>query len=231
MTKFYYKVLGLPEDCTHEEIKKKYRTLALEWHPDKNAENRTRASEMFNIISEAYQVLGNREKRAKYDSTPSSSSYKPSKLYNPMDLFNYIFGVNKSSRKSRSSSTSSSSSISNSSNQSGINTLVNYNPDLNEQMNMLSMIPSIFNHSNMMQGFDDNFFKEHSSSHCVFHQSTSIIRNGKKETKSVNGYYKDGKKHVEKKHTYFDKDGQEKTDIKKYIVPSKSKSKSKYLHK
>lgn len=216
MTKFYYKVLGLPENSSHDDIKKKYRKLALEWHPDKNPENRTRANEMFTIISEAYQVLGNREKRAEYDKTLTSSSYKPSKLYNPMDLFNYIFGIKKPKEETTQSTTS---------NQTSLYSPTHFNDNFSNHMNMLSIMPSIFNQSNMMTGFNDNFFKQHTNSPGVFHQSTSIIRNGKKETKSVNGYYKDGKKHIEKRHVYIDKDGKQKTDVKKYIVPSKTTNK------
>ena len=133
-----------------------------------------------------------------------------------MDLFNYIFGINKSKENPTQVK---------SSNQSSLHSNTDFNNNFSNHMNMLSIMPSIFNHSNMMSGFNDNFFKQHSNSPGAFHQSTSVIRNGKKETKSVNGYYKDGKKHIEKKHTYIDKDGKQKTDVKKYVVPSKSKSK------
>src|ERR1044072_3683198 len=64
--KDYYKVLGGPEDATGAEIKKAYRKLALEFHPDANKGN-TKAEERFKEISEANDVLGDPKKRKEYD--------------------------------------------------------------------------------------------------------------------------------------------------------------------
>lgn len=60
-----YKILGLSPSATKEEIKKAYRKLALEWHPDKNKS--TNAHEMFIKINEAYLILYDEQARAKYD--------------------------------------------------------------------------------------------------------------------------------------------------------------------
>jgi molecular chaperone DnaJ len=65
-TKDYYAVLGMPASATHDEIKKQYRKLAAKHHPDKN-QNDPKAAERFKEISEAYQVLGDPEKRKQYD--------------------------------------------------------------------------------------------------------------------------------------------------------------------
>ena len=65
-TKDYYAVLGVPSSATQDEIKKKYRKLAAKHHPDKNP-NDPKAAETFKEISEAYQVLGDAEKRKQYD--------------------------------------------------------------------------------------------------------------------------------------------------------------------
>src|SRR5262245_60780596 len=65
-TKDYYSVLGVPSSATQDEIKKKYRKLAAKHHPDKNP-NDPKAAETFKEISEAYQVLGDAEKRKQYD--------------------------------------------------------------------------------------------------------------------------------------------------------------------
>lgn len=65
--KNYYKILGVPRDAKLKEIKKEYRRLALEWHPDKNTENKEEAEKMFQDISEAYEVLSDKEMREKYD--------------------------------------------------------------------------------------------------------------------------------------------------------------------
>src|SRR5438094_10109846 len=65
-TKDYYTVMGVPASATQEEIKKQYRKLAAKHHPDKN-QNDPKAAERFKEISEAYQVLGDAEKRKQYD--------------------------------------------------------------------------------------------------------------------------------------------------------------------
>ena len=67
----YYEVLGVPKTATADEIKKAYRKLAIKYHPDKwvngtDAEKKD-AEEKFKEGAEAYDVLGNEEKRRKYD--------------------------------------------------------------------------------------------------------------------------------------------------------------------
>ncbi|MEU6846681.1 molecular chaperone DnaJ [Streptomyces sp. NPDC046716] len=64
--KDYYKVLGVPKDATDAEIKKAYRKLARENHPDANKGN-PKAEERFKEISEANDVLGDPKKRKEYD--------------------------------------------------------------------------------------------------------------------------------------------------------------------
>ncbi len=62
----YYEILGVPRNADQETIKKSYRRLALQYHPDKNPGNKE-AEEKFKEAAEAYEVLSNPEKRAKYD--------------------------------------------------------------------------------------------------------------------------------------------------------------------
>lgn len=62
----YYKILGVPKSSTESEIKKSYRKLAIKHHPDKNPDNKE-AEKKFKEISEAYQVLIDKDKRQKYD--------------------------------------------------------------------------------------------------------------------------------------------------------------------
>ena len=62
----YYEVLGVERTCTAQELKSSFRKLALQFHPDKNAGDK-KAEEKFKELSEAYEVLSDPEKRARYD--------------------------------------------------------------------------------------------------------------------------------------------------------------------
>jgi len=64
--KDYYKILGVERGADDKAIKRAYRRLAVKYHPDKNPGDR-RAEERFKEINEAYEVLGDPSKRAKYD--------------------------------------------------------------------------------------------------------------------------------------------------------------------
>src|SRR5579871_6474217 len=65
--KDYYAILGVPKNAAEKDIKSAYRKLARKWHPDANPKNPKEAEEKFKEISEAYEVLGDPEKRKKYD--------------------------------------------------------------------------------------------------------------------------------------------------------------------
>ena len=66
MKREYYEVLGVSRTATKDEIKKAYRKLALQFHPDKNPDNKD-AEEHFKEVNEAYEVLSNDDKRRRYD--------------------------------------------------------------------------------------------------------------------------------------------------------------------
>lgn len=87
--KDYYAALGLAPDASEEEIRKAYRRLALQWHPDRNSGD-ARAAERFKEISEAYAVLIDAGKRRDYDrarqvGTPGSFRHKREDIFR--DLF------------------------------------------------------------------------------------------------------------------------------------------------
>ena len=62
----YYEVLGVSKNATPEELKKAYRKLALQYHPDRNPGDKE-AEEKFKEAAEAYDVLSNPDKKARYD--------------------------------------------------------------------------------------------------------------------------------------------------------------------
>jgi len=71
--KDYYKVLGVDRKASADEIKKAYRKLAMQYHPDRNPGDK-KAEERFKEFNEAYQVLSDEKKRTRYDQLGSSYS-------------------------------------------------------------------------------------------------------------------------------------------------------------
>ncbi|MGB2925819.1 MAG: DnaJ C-terminal domain-containing protein [Limnothrix sp.] len=98
--KDYYSILGVSKSASADEIKKTFRKLALKYHPDRNPGD-TVAEEKFKEISEAYEVLSDKEKRTKYDqygqywqqaSTTGSNPYSGSGAGVNVDFNNFDFG-------------------------------------------------------------------------------------------------------------------------------------------
>ncbi len=73
-SKDYYKTLNVSKDANQEEIKRAYRKLALKYHPDANPNNKEEAEKNFKEIGEAYAVLSDPEKRARYDQFGSADT-------------------------------------------------------------------------------------------------------------------------------------------------------------
>ncbi|KAK9720706.1 hypothetical protein K7432_003983 [Basidiobolus ranarum] len=63
----YYDILNISVDATETDIKKAYRKGSLQWHPDRNLDRKEEAEQRFKLLAEAYEVLGDAEKRAIYD--------------------------------------------------------------------------------------------------------------------------------------------------------------------
>ena len=76
MDKNLYHVLGVSKDATEAEIKSAYRKLARKYHPDVNKDSKE-AADKFKEISCAYDILGNKEKRQKYDNNEIDAEGKP----------------------------------------------------------------------------------------------------------------------------------------------------------
>lgn len=98
MSDNYYDVLGLRKNASNKDIKKAYHKLALKWHPDKHAnksdDKKKEAENKFKEINEAYEILGNPEKRKKYDIhgkrffSENESGYQ---FHNANDIFRQVF--------------------------------------------------------------------------------------------------------------------------------------------
>jgi molecular chaperone DnaJ len=95
----FYDVLGVSRTATEQEIKSSYRKLALQYHPDRNPDN-PGAEERFKECSEAYAVLADAEKRARYDrfghagvgSTPGAGGFDATVFTDFQDIFGDLFG-------------------------------------------------------------------------------------------------------------------------------------------
>jgi curved DNA-binding protein CbpA len=74
--KDYYQILGVSRDASGEDIRKAFRQLALRYHPDQNPDNLKDAEEKFKEINEAYEVLGDAQKKRRYDHVIGWTGYR-----------------------------------------------------------------------------------------------------------------------------------------------------------
>ena len=100
--KDYYKILGVKNDASIDEIKKAFKKLALKFHPDryagKSEKEKKEAEEKFKEIAEAYGVLSDKEKKEKYDKFGDEDATFDSGFsgFSTMDFDNFFkgFGFN-----------------------------------------------------------------------------------------------------------------------------------------
>ena len=86
-----YKILGIDKSCNENDIKKAYKKLAFQYHPDKNISSD--AESKFREISEAYDILMNTDKRRMYDNFGYDSISGDIPQINPLELFQSLFNV------------------------------------------------------------------------------------------------------------------------------------------
>ena len=86
--KDYYRILGVPENASQAEIKKAFRKLAFQYHPDTNPGNEQEAAERFKEINEAYGVLGDENRRRQYDLARKGQF---AGAYSQQDIFRQTF--------------------------------------------------------------------------------------------------------------------------------------------
>jgi molecular chaperone DnaJ len=92
----YYEVLGVERTASSEEVKRAYRKLAVQFHPDKNPDD-AQAEEKFKELGEAYDVLMDGDKRAAYDRfghaafSQGGASFRGN-FHDPFDIFREVFG-------------------------------------------------------------------------------------------------------------------------------------------
>jgi molecular chaperone DnaJ len=92
----YYEVLGVAKDVGTDEIKKAYRKLAVEYHPDKNPGDKS-AEEKFKELGEAYEILNDPQQRAAYDQYGHAAfdrraHARAGSFHDPFEIFREVFG-------------------------------------------------------------------------------------------------------------------------------------------
>ncbi len=104
----YYEILGVAKTASQEEIKKSYRKVALQFHPDRNPDNKE-AEEKFKEAAEAYEVLSDEGKRQKYDQFGHAGMHGGQDFHhgnmedifeNFSDIFGDLFGQGSQKKKS-----------------------------------------------------------------------------------------------------------------------------------
>ena len=98
MSQDFYKILGVDRNASQDDIKKAYRKLAMKYHPDRNANNPS-AEENFKKVSQAYEVLGDPQKKSEYDNPRHQNPFGGGFGFD--DIFGEFFGRHHQRRNNR----------------------------------------------------------------------------------------------------------------------------------
>jgi DnaJ-class molecular chaperone len=101
MVQNYYTILGINKESDEGQIKKAYKKLALQYHPDKNVNNKDYNPELYREVSNAYQILIDPVKKKKYDTIMEINGMNNlsdeefikifGNFYSPSDIFSHVF--------------------------------------------------------------------------------------------------------------------------------------------
>jgi molecular chaperone DnaJ len=91
----YYEILGVSKDATQDDIKRAYRKLAIQYHPDKNPDG----DEKFKQIAEAYDIIGNETKRIDYDNRLNNPFAGGGNRMSYEDFISQMFGNQNNNQK------------------------------------------------------------------------------------------------------------------------------------
>lgn len=100
MSKDYYQILGVGRDASPDEIKKAYRKLAVQYHPDKNPDNKE-AEEKFKEVNEAYETLSDEGKKRNYDTYGNTKGFSGNAGYSSHDMEEFYKHFRQANRSSQ----------------------------------------------------------------------------------------------------------------------------------
>ena len=186
--------------------------MSLQWHPDRNRDNPEKASEMFKIISEAYQTLIDPISRANYDNNLKQTNNKTA---DPYALFNRLFRQQQQQQQQNQNRSRNTSNVRNQSqSQSQSRSVQQFKP-----MNIFDSLisGSMFSDSMFSSNIFDNDSFFNNSGTSMYSSSSTVYNNGVSTSTGVKRYTKNGKQYVQKYDSNTDQNGIKKVNRKNYV--------------